>query len=131
MDEKKKKKKLTLTASSSKPHSVQHYTQSKGKTSVVIEKKPPRRWSEKKFQPKENFNNHDLIKDKYDGIRPAPGYAACPDHSEKDKIWKILSVEENTGISLTETRAMYPAASVCGWYFSHPKAKYFNLGDKW
>ena len=72
-----------------------------------------------------------MIREKYKGIRPAPGYPACPDHKEKDKIWEILSVKENTGISLTETRAMYPAASVCGWYFSHPKAKYFSLGDKW
>ena len=85
-------------------------------------------WS---YAPKEDLNNIELIKEKYSGIRPAPGYPSCPDHSEKDKIWEILSVEKNTDISLTETRAMYPAASVCGWYFSHPESKYFSLGDKW
>ena len=71
----------------------------------------------------------ELIKEKYQGIRPAPGYPSCPDHSEKDKIWKILNVKKNINISLTESRAMYPEASVCGWYFSHPKAKYFSLGN--
>ena len=83
------------------------------------------------YVPDEKLSKHELIKEKYVCIRPAPGYPACPDHSEKDKIWEILSVEKNTGISLTETLAMYPAASVCGWYFSHPEAKYFSLGDKW
>ena len=74
----------------------------------------------------ENFNNDELIKEKYIGIRPAPGYPSCPDHSYKDIIWKLLEVEKNTGIELTETKSMYPAASVCGFYFSHPKAKYFS-----
>ena len=74
----------------------------------------------------ENFNNHDLIKEKYVGIRPAPGYPSCPDHAEKDKIWKLLDVEKSVGISLTESRAMYPASSVCGWYFSHPDSLYFS-----
>ena len=69
----------------------------------------------------------DLIKEKYAGIRPAPGYPACPDHKEKDKIWKILDVENEVGISLTESRAMYPAASVSGWYFSHPESRYFSV----
>ena len=83
------------------------------------------------YASEEDLNNNEMIKEKYSGIRPAPGYPACPEHSEKDKIWEILSVENNTGISLTETHAMYPAASVCGWYFSHPEAKYFSLGNKW
>ena len=77
----------------------------------------------------EVLKNEELLKEKYQGIRPAPGYPACPDHSEKDKIWDILNVEENAGIILTETRAMYPAASVCGWYFSHPESKYFSARD--
>jgi 5-methyltetrahydrofolate--homocysteine methyltransferase len=70
----------------------------------------------------------DLIKEKYVGIRPAPGYPACPDHSEKEKIWQLLDVEMNAGIHLTENYAMDPAASVSGWYFAHPQAKYFNIG---
>ncbi len=75
----------------------------------------------------ENLINEILIKEKYQGIRPAPGYPACPNHREKDKIWKLLDVEENTGIHLTETRAMYPGSSVCGWYFSHPRSQYFSV----
>ena len=74
----------------------------------------------------ENLDNNDLIKEKYLGIRPAPGYPSCPDHEEKDKIWKLLNVENQIGISLTETRAMYPTSSVCGWYFSHPSSIYFS-----
>ena len=82
------------------------------------------------YAENESFNKEDLINEKYLGIRPAPGYPSCPDHSEKDKIWDILNVEENTGIWLTESRAMYPAASVCGWYFSHPESCYFStLGN--
>ena len=77
----------------------------------------------------ESMNNDSLINEKYQGIRPAPGYPACPDHAEKDKIWKMLNVEENTGITLTESRAMYPAASVSGWYFSHPESRYFSVRD--
>jgi 5-methyltetrahydrofolate--homocysteine methyltransferase len=77
----------------------------------------------------ESMNNDSLINEKYQGIRPAPGYPACPDHAEKDKIWKLLNVEENTGISLTESRAMYPAASVSGWYFSHPDSRYFSVSE--
>ena len=73
-----------------------------------------------------NLDNNDLIKEKYLGIRPAPGYPSCPDHEEKDKIWKLLNVENQIGISLTETRAMYPTSSVCGWYFSHPSSIYFS-----
>lgn len=76
----------------------------------------------------EAFDNSALIKEKYRGIRPAPGYPACPEHTEKGMLWKLLDVEKNTGISLTESFAMYPAASVSGWYFAHPDAKYFGLG---
>ena len=79
------------------------------------------------YSIEKEVNINDLIKENYDGIRPAPGYPACPDHAEKDTIWKILNVEENIGITLTENRAMYPAASVCGWYFSHPESCYFSV----
>ncbi len=79
------------------------------------------------YAPNENFSNHDLIREKYTGIRPAPGYAACPDHSEKQKLFKLLDAQ-SIGVSLTESCAMYPASSVSGWYFSHPEAKYFNVG---
>ena len=74
----------------------------------------------------ENLDSSDLIKEKYVGIRPAPGYPACPNHEEKDKIWKLLNVESNVGITLTESRAMYPTSSICGWYFSHPNSIYFS-----
>lgn len=76
----------------------------------------------------EKFENKDLIKEEYRGIRPAPGYSAQPDHSEKLAIWKLLDVEKQAGISLTESLAMYPAASVCGLYFAHPESKYFSVG---
>ena len=79
------------------------------------------------YSPNESLSNEELIKEKYLGIRPAPGYSACPNHKEKDKIWNMLSVEENIGIKLTETRAMFPAASICGWYFSYSDSKYFNI----
>ena len=79
------------------------------------------------YEGDEKMDNDQLIKEKYQGIRPAPGYPACPSHEEKDKIWSLLKVEQKTGISLTETRAMYPASSVCGWYFSHPDSRYFNV----
>ena len=79
------------------------------------------------YNPKENLSAIDLIKEKYKGIRPAPGYAACPDHSEKKKLFKLLQ-GESIGVSLTESCAMTPASSVSGWYFSHPEAKYFNVG---
>lgn len=77
--------------------------------------------------PNENFSNQDLIREKYKGIRPAPGYAACPDHSEKKKLFNLLKGHE-IGVTLTESCAMTPASSVSGWYFSHPEAKYFNIG---
>ena len=76
----------------------------------------------------ENLSNDELIKEKYIGIRPAPGYPAQPDHTEKYTIFELLSVENNVGITLTESLAMHPAASVCGLYFAHPSAKYFNVG---
>jgi len=79
------------------------------------------------YAPNEQFSIDKLIKEKYVGIRPAPGYPACPNHGEKDKIWSLLDIENRIGISLTETRAMFPAASVCGWFFSHPKSKYFSV----
>lgn len=76
----------------------------------------------------EQLSNEQLIKEEYTGIRPAPGYPACPDHTEKYKLFQLLGGEENTGIHLTESLAMYPAASVCGWYFSHPQSQYFGVG---
>lgn len=77
----------------------------------------------------EKLDNASLIAEKYRGIRPAPGYPACPDHTGKDTIWRLLDVEKNTGITLTESKAMYPAASVSGWYFAHPESRYFGLGN--
>ncbi len=76
----------------------------------------------------ESLDNEALIDEKYQGIRPAPGYPACPDHTEKSLIWSLMDVEKNTGISLTESHAMYPAAAVSGLYFSHPNSRYFGLG---
>ncbi len=76
----------------------------------------------------ENFSNEELIKEKYRGIRPAPGYPAQPDHSEKLTIWKLLDAERNTSIKLTESMAMHPASSICGLYFSYPDSKYFTVG---
>ncbi|MCX7798600.1 MAG: methionine synthase [Melioribacter sp.] len=80
------------------------------------------------YSPEEKFSNEELIEEKYQGIRPAPGYPAQPDHTEKITIWKILNIEENIQIKLTENLAMHPAASVCGLYIAHPEAKYFNVG---
>lgn len=76
----------------------------------------------------ENLDNDELIKEKYRGIRPAPGYPACPDHLEKLTIWEMMQVEERIGVKLTDSLAMWPAASVSGYYFAHPEAKYFGLG---
>ena len=76
----------------------------------------------------ENLASDDLIREKYRGIRPAPGYPACPDHRHKQKIWKLLEVEKNIGASLTESCAIYPPSSVSGFYFSHPETKYFHVG---
>ncbi|MBN8670888.1 MAG: methionine synthase [Chitinophagales bacterium] len=75
----------------------------------------------------ENLSNEELVKETYQGIRPAPGYPACPDHTEKHKLFSLLNASENAGIQLTESLAMYPAASVCGWYFSHPQSTYFGI----
>jgi 5-methyltetrahydrofolate--homocysteine methyltransferase len=80
------------------------------------------------YAPEESLENEDLIREKYQGIRPAPGYPACPDHTEKRLLFDLLDVEKNTGISLTESFAMYPAASVSGFYFARPESKYFGLG---
>jgi 5-methyltetrahydrofolate--homocysteine methyltransferase len=77
----------------------------------------------------ETLDNESLIAEKYQGIRPAPGYPACPEHTEKRTLWQLLKVEENAGIKLTESCAMWPAASVSGWYFSHPDSKYFTTGQ--
>lgn len=79
------------------------------------------------YASNENFDNEALISEKYQGIRPAPGYPACPDHTQKRILFDLLSATENTGITLTENLAMFPAASVSGWYFSHPEAKYFSI----
>jgi len=76
----------------------------------------------------EQLTNEDLIMERYRGIRPAPGYAACPDHSEKQTIWDILDIEKKIGITLTENFAMFPTASVSGYYFAHPNIKYFGVG---
>ena len=81
------------------------------------------------YSANENLDNEGLIAEKYIGIRPAPGYPACPDHTEKDTLWKLLDVQNNIGIELTESKAMYPAASVSGWFLANPEAKYFGLGN--
>ena len=80
------------------------------------------------YQPDEQFSNEALIQEKYCGIRPAPGYPACPDHLEKNTIWDLLDVSNAIGVTLTESLAMWPAASVSGYYFAHPMARYFGLG---
>jgi 5-methyltetrahydrofolate--homocysteine methyltransferase len=80
------------------------------------------------YAPDEALDNEALIREEYVGIRPAPGYPACPDHSEKRTLLRLLDAELNVGVSLTENCAMEPAASVSGWYFSHPQSRYFGLG---
>ena len=80
------------------------------------------------YVPEERFDNEALIREEYRGIRPAPGYPACPEHTEKASLWRLLDAERNTGIALTDHYAMWPAASVCGWYFAHPASKYFGVG---
>jgi len=77
------------------------------------------------FQPDEQLDNEALIGEKYVGIRPAPGYPACPEHTEKATLWELMDVQERTGIELTESMAMWPGAAVSGWYFSHPQSQYF------
>ena len=76
----------------------------------------------------EDLRNEELIAERYRGIRPAIGYPACPDHTEKDILWRLLDVEAQTGIWLTESKAMVPTAAVSGLYFSHPDARYFAVG---
>jgi 5-methyltetrahydrofolate--homocysteine methyltransferase len=80
------------------------------------------------YAPEERFTNDQLIREEYRGIRPAPGYPACPDHTEKATLWKLLDPVANAGITLTESYAMYPTAAVSGWYFSHPGARYLAVG---
>jgi 5-methyltetrahydrofolate--homocysteine methyltransferase len=80
------------------------------------------------YATEEHLTKEELIEEKYLGIRPAPGYPACPDHTEKYKLFKLLNATENAGIILTESLAMYPASSVCGWYFAHSESKYFGVG---
>ncbi len=80
------------------------------------------------YAPEERLANEQLIKENYRGIRPAPGYPACPDHTEKATLWKLLDPEANAGVRITESFAMYPTAAVSGWYFSHPGARYFAVG---
>ena len=76
----------------------------------------------------ENLDNEDLINEKYQGIRPAPGYPACPDHTEKALLWELLKPEENVGMTITESFAMLPTAAVSGFYFAHPESRYYGLG---
>ena len=90
-----------------------------------LHKKVRKEWG---FGSKESLSNDDLIREKYRGIRPAAGYPACPDHTEKQRLWDLLEVEKNTGMRLTESCAMWPASSVSGLYFAHPEAKYFSIG---
>ena len=80
------------------------------------------------YEKDETLSNEELIREEYKGIRPAPGYPACPDHTEKIKLFELLNVTENIGIELTESLAMNPPASVCGWYIAHPQSHYFGLG---
>jgi 5-methyltetrahydrofolate--homocysteine methyltransferase len=80
------------------------------------------------YTSNENLTNEELIEENYKGIRPAPGYPACPDHLEKETIWELLKVEEKIGVKLTESLAMWPAASVSGYYFANQEARYFGLG---
>ena len=80
------------------------------------------------YAAQETLTNEQLVREEYRGIRPAPGYPACPDHTEKSKIWQLLEVERNAGIQLTDSYAMYPTAAVSGWYLGHPQAHYFAVG---
>ncbi|HID49081.1 MAG TPA: methionine synthase, partial [Chromatiales bacterium] len=85
-------------------------------------------WSPDYGLKSENFDGDKLVREDYVGIRPAPGYPACPDHTEKPLLWELLDAEANCGVRLTESYAMWPAASVSGWYFSHPESSYFGVG---
>ena len=92
----------------------------------MMHKKARENWG---YGKNENLSYEDLIKEKYRGIRPAPGYPACPDHTEKALLWRLLDAEKNIGARLTENYAIYPPSSVAGLYFAHPKSKYFHVGD--
>ena len=80
------------------------------------------------YEPQEALSNQQLIGEAYCGIRPAPGYPACPDHTEKGKLWQLLDVEAAIDLKLTESYAMYPTAAVSGFYYSHPDSRYFSVG---
>jgi 5-methyltetrahydrofolate--homocysteine methyltransferase len=80
------------------------------------------------YAPEEHLDGSGLLAEAYRGIRPAPGYPACPDHTEKGTLWRLLDPERRAGISLTESFAMFPTAAVSGFYFSHPQARYFGVG---
>ena len=80
------------------------------------------------YAPSENLSNEDLIAEKYRGIRPAPGYPAQPDHTEKATLWRLMDVKNTAGIELTESYAMWPGAAVSGFYFAHPESRYFPVG---
>ena len=80
------------------------------------------------YAPDENLSNDELIAENYQGIRPAPGYPACPDHTEKQTLWQLIEPDQNAEVEITESFAMLPASSVSGWYFSHPKSQYFGTG---
>ena len=80
------------------------------------------------FAKNENLSHEQIVLGQYHSIRPAPGYPACPDHTEKETLFQILDATKNTGITLTENYAMYPTAAVCGLYFAHPQSKYFAIG---
>ena len=86
------------------------------------------RWTPRNGLDNKHFDNAVLVGEDYRGIRPAPGYPSCPEHTEKDLLWQLLDAEKNAGVCLTETKAMYPTASVSGWYFSHPQSSYFTVG---
>ena len=90
-----------------------------------LHKKAREEWG---FGAAEKLSGDELLREKYRGIRPAPGYPACPDHTEKATIWRLLDVEKNVGITITESYAMWPGASVSGFYFAHPEARYFHVG---
>ncbi|MFO8024712.1 methionine synthase [Thiohalophilus sp.] len=88
----------------------------------------PNGWTPDYGLKSENFDSNKLVREEYQGIRPAPGYPACPEHTEKLKLWELLDAETHTGVKLTDSMAMWPAASVSGWYFSHPESSYFGVG---
>jgi 5-methyltetrahydrofolate--homocysteine methyltransferase len=96
-----------------------------GLAEVMHEEVRKQHWG---YAKNESISIEQLIDEDYVGIRPAPGYPACPDHTEKTTLFNLLDVEKNVGITLTESMAMYPASSVSGWYFSHPQSKYFAVG---